>query len=166
MCLTLNECASLRLQGWEGSPWQPTFWILRNVKELSFPLRFSPSYEFQHFVSCRVGDAVFGQAAGCLGSAVLCSGHALVAKPPNVSFTEASTIPTVFLTAYSCLHDEAGIHTKSRVLVHAATGETLNLRDADMLRPGSRWLPFWAVYRNANITDDGCVPFSFLGRAR
>ncbi len=71
---------------------------------------------------CRVGDAVFGQAAGCLGSAVICNGHALVAKPPAVSFMEAATIPTVFLTAYSCLHDEAAICANSRVLVHAATG--------------------------------------------
>ena len=74
---------------------------------------------------CRVGDAVFGQAAGCLGSAVLTSGHTLVPMPPTVTFTEASTIPTVFLTAHSCLHDEAGIDQSSQLLVHAATGETL-----------------------------------------
>ena len=76
-------------------------------------------------LDCRIGDAVFGQAAGCLGSAVLCNGHALVPKPPAVTFTEAATIPTVFLTAYSCLHEEAAISTKSRVLVHAATGVSL-----------------------------------------
>ena len=55
---------------------------------------------------------------------MICNGHALVAKPPAVSFTEAATIPTVFLTAYSCLHDEAAVSTDSRVLVHAATGDT------------------------------------------
>lgn len=68
---------------------------------------------------------MFGQAAGCLGSAVLCSGHTLVPKPPAVTFTEAATIPTVFLTAYACLHDEAGISKESHVLVHAATGEIM-----------------------------------------
>lgn len=67
---------------------------------------------------------MFGQAAGCLGSAVLCDGHALVPKPPAVTFTEAATIPTVFLTAYSCLHEEAAISTESCILVHAATGVT------------------------------------------
>ena len=74
---------------------------------------------------CRVGDAVFGQAAGCLGSAVLTCGQTLVPMPPNVTFAEASTIPTVFLTAHSCLHDEAGISQSSQLLVHAATGEML-----------------------------------------
>ena len=72
-----------------------------------------------------MGDAVFGQAAGCLGSAVLTCGHTLVPMPRTVTFTEASTIPTVFLTAYSCLHDEAGISQSSQLLIHAATGEIL-----------------------------------------
>ena len=72
-----------------------------------------------------MGDAVFGQAAGCLGSAVLTCGHTLVPMPPTVTFTEASTIPTVFLTAHSCLHDEAGISQSSQLLVHAATGEKM-----------------------------------------
>ena len=74
---------------------------------------------------CRVGDAVFGQAAGCLGSAVLTCGHTLVPMPPTVTFAEASTVPTVFLTAHSCLHDEAGISQTSQLLVHAATGQIL-----------------------------------------
>lgn len=42
--------------------------------------------------------------------------------PPMVSFVEAATIPTVFLTAYSCLHDVVSISAASRALIHAATG--------------------------------------------
>jgi NADPH:quinone reductase-like Zn-dependent oxidoreductase len=53
---------------------------------------------------------------------VLCSAHTVVPMPPTVSFVEAATIPTVFLTAYSCLHDAVSISAASRVLIHAATG--------------------------------------------
>lgn len=73
-------------------------------------------------VMCRVGDAVFGQAAGCLGSAVLCDARTVVAMPPGLTFAEAATIPTAFLTAYDCLIETARISKESRVLVHAATG--------------------------------------------
>lgn len=65
---------------------------------------------------------MFGQAAGCLGSAVLCDARTIVPMPPNLSFAEAATIPTVFLTAYDCLREAAGARSGSRVLVHAATG--------------------------------------------
>ncbi|BDA51455.1 probable oleandomycin polyketide synthase, modules 5 and 6 [Coccomyxa sp. Obi] len=70
----------------------------------------------------RVGDAVFGQAAGCLGSAVLCDARTVVPMPPGLTFAEAATIPTAFLTAYDCLRTTACIGKESRVLVHAATG--------------------------------------------
>lgn len=66
---------------------------------------------------------MFGQAAGCLGSAVLADAAALVPMPPAVSFAEAATIPTVFLTAYNCLREAADAKRGSRVLIHAATGE-------------------------------------------
>ena len=70
----------------------------------------------------RVGDAVFGQATGCLGSAVLCNARTVVAMPPGLTFAEAATVPTAFLTAYDCLRATACIGSDSRVLVHAATG--------------------------------------------
>jgi NADPH:quinone reductase-like Zn-dependent oxidoreductase len=65
---------------------------------------------------------VFGQAAGCLGTAVVCNARSVVPQPPNLTSVEAATVPTVFLTAYACLHDEAKTNSRSRVLVHAATG--------------------------------------------
>lgn len=72
---------------------------------------------------------MFGQAAGCLGSAVLCDARTVVGMPPGLTFAEAATIPTAFLTAYDCLRATARISKHSRVLVHAATG-ALNTRGA------------------------------------
>ena len=78
----------------------------------------------QHRWPCmrRVGDAVFGQGTGCLGTAVLVDARTVVPMPPNVTFTQAATVPTVFLTAYDCLFDVAEIGNADHVLVHAATG--------------------------------------------
>ena len=74
------------------------------------------------FCTHRVGDAVFGQGTGCLGTAVLVDARTVVPMPPNVSFTEAATVPTVFLTAYDCLCDVAKIGPTDCILIHAATG--------------------------------------------
>lgn len=70
----------------------------------------------------RVGDLVFGQAAGCLGTAVLSSQHTVVPVPPNVAPEAACTIPTVFLTADACLNAATVVRPGQRVLIHAATG--------------------------------------------
>ena len=70
----------------------------------------------------RLGDVVFGQASGCLGTAVVSPALTVVAQPPGISATEACTIPTVFLTADACLHEAAGIRPGDRCLIHAATG--------------------------------------------
>ena len=72
--------------------------------------------------TCRVGDAVFGQATGCLGTAVLVDARTVVAMPPSLTFVQAATVPTVFLTAQHCLVDVAAVGAPDRVLVHAATG--------------------------------------------
>lgn len=72
--------------------------------------------------ACRVGDAVFGQATGCLGTAVVVDARTVVAMPPGLTFVQAATVPTVFLTARYCLVDVAAVGAADRVLVHAATG--------------------------------------------
>lgn len=59
---------------------------------------------------------------GGMASYVIADGRTLVLQPPNISATEAATIPTAFLTAYECLIEAAGIQRGTRVLVHAATG--------------------------------------------
>ena len=74
---------------------------------------------------CRIGDAVFGQVVGGMGSHVIADPQTLVAQPRNVTAVQAATIPTAFLTAYECLVVAVGIRKDSCVLVHAATGMAL-----------------------------------------
>ncbi|WP_162052188.1 type I polyketide synthase [Gloeothece verrucosa] len=71
----------------------------------------------------QVGDEVMAaQAIGCLGSFVTVSADFVVPKPKNVSFEEAATIPTAFLTAYYGLCQKAQLQKGERVLIHAAAG--------------------------------------------
>lgn len=68
------------------------------------------------------GDAVFGLAAGSLGSHVIASSKTVVPMPPSVTFEEAATMPTVFITVDTALHRIAALAPGHRVLVHAAAG--------------------------------------------
>ncbi len=70
----------------------------------------------------KPGDAVFGLAHGCLGTIVSSPAATLVAMPPNVSFEEASTVPTVFTTVHMALGGAASLKPGERVLVHASAG--------------------------------------------
>lgn len=71
----------------------------------------------------QIGDAVMAVAAsGSLGSFVTVSASFVIAKPEALSFTEAATIPTTFLTAYYGLHHLAKLKPGERVLIHAAAG--------------------------------------------
>ena len=68
------------------------------------------------------GDAVFGLAHGCLGTAVVCQAATLAHMPCNLTFPEAATTPTVFITVDCALHQSAKLQPGERVLVHAAAG--------------------------------------------
>nr|RNJ67694.1 MAG: aminotransferase class I/II-fold pyridoxal phosphate-dependent enzyme [Leptolyngbya sp. IPPAS B-1204] len=71
----------------------------------------------------QVGDAVIAVAAvGSLGQFVTVPAAFVSAKPEALSFSEAATIPTPFLTAYYGLHHLAQIKPGERVLIHAAAG--------------------------------------------
>lgn len=70
----------------------------------------------------KVGDCVFGQATGSLGTMVDVDSLCMALMPPVVNFAEASTLPTVFLTALACLRDAASVKPRQTVLVHAASG--------------------------------------------
>lgn len=74
-----------------------------------------------------VGDLVFGQASGCLGTMVGVDGRAVVPVPVGVSQEAAATLPTVFLTALACLDHAAKVQAGQKVLVHAASGKSLYL---------------------------------------
>ncbi|NJK47853.1 aminotransferase class I/II-fold pyridoxal phosphate-dependent enzyme, partial [Candidatus Gracilibacteria bacterium] len=71
----------------------------------------------------KIGDEVIAsQAIGSLSSYVTVDSRFVVSKPKQLSFEEAATIPTTFLTAYYGLHYLAKIKPGDRVLIHAAAG--------------------------------------------
>ncbi|MBB4885423.1 polyketide synthase 12 [Streptomyces netropsis] len=68
------------------------------------------------------GDRVFGLAAACLGPVAVADHRTLAPIPRGWSFTQAASVPVVFLTAYYGLVDLAGVRPGETVLVHAAAG--------------------------------------------
>ncbi|MBW4534414.1 MAG: aminotransferase class I/II-fold pyridoxal phosphate-dependent enzyme [Pleurocapsa minor HA4230-MV1] len=71
----------------------------------------------------QVGDEVIAaQAVGSLSSHVIVKAQFAIAKPKNLTYTEAATIPTTFLTAYYGLHHLAKIKPGDKILIHAAAG--------------------------------------------
>ncbi len=71
----------------------------------------------------KVGDAVIAaNAVGSMASFVTVSAAFVVPKPDNLSFLEAATLATTFLTAHYGLHHLAQIKAGDRVLIHSATG--------------------------------------------
>jgi NADPH:quinone reductase-like Zn-dependent oxidoreductase len=72
--------------------------------------------------SLKAGDPVFGLAAGSLGSYVHASAKTVVPMPAALTFEQAATMPTVFITVDTALLQLAAITPSDRVLVHAAAG--------------------------------------------
>lgn len=52
-----------------------------------------------------MGDEVFGVAPGCLGRSIIVTQHLVVPKPPNISFEDAATTPTVYVTVFQAFGD-------------------------------------------------------------
>jgi myxalamid-type polyketide synthase MxaB len=74
-------------------------------------------------IDLQIGDKVIAaQAVGSIASFVTVNSNFVVKKPENLSFTEAATIPTTFLTAYYGLNYLAKIKRHDRILIHAAAG--------------------------------------------
>jgi malonyl CoA-acyl carrier protein transacylase len=69
-----------------------------------------------------IGDEVIALAGGTFKSFVITTVDQVFHKPKNLSFAEAVSIPTTFLTAYYGLHQLAQIQAGQRVLIHAAAG--------------------------------------------
>lgn len=65
---------------------------------------------------------MFGQATGCLATAVRGDGRTLVPAPPHLGAAAAAAVPTVYLTADACLRSAARLQAGQTVLIHAATG--------------------------------------------
>ena len=67
----------------------------------------------------RPGEEIFGVAPGCLGSRVSACAHAVVRKPPSLTFAEAAVCPTIFCTVYLTMECASPIR---RALIHAGAG--------------------------------------------
>ncbi|AFZ33823.1 Phenylalanine racemase (ATP-hydrolyzing), Mycocerosate synthase [Stanieria cyanosphaera PCC 7437] len=70
----------------------------------------------------KVGDEIIAIASGSFSNYVTVDANLVIAKPTSLSFTEAATIPTAFLTAYYCLHHLAEIKPGDKILIHSAAG--------------------------------------------
>ncbi len=71
----------------------------------------------------KIGDEVIAaQALGSLSSFVTVNAQFVIVKPKQLSFTEAATVATTFLTASYGLHYLAKIKRGDRILIHAAAG--------------------------------------------
>ncbi|WP_443065660.1 SDR family NAD(P)-dependent oxidoreductase [Streptomyces sp. NBC_00557] len=69
-----------------------------------------------------VGDRVMGLFSGSFGPVAIADARRVARIPRGWSFTQAASVPVVFLTAYYALNDLGGVRAGERVLVHAAAG--------------------------------------------
>ncbi len=70
----------------------------------------------------KPGDAVVGLAPYAFRSHLTVKAEVVFRKPFHLSFAEAATLPTVFLTAYYALVHLAQMQPGERVLIHAGAG--------------------------------------------
>ena len=70
----------------------------------------------------KVGDAVIALAPRAFDAVAYTRTNMAVFKPDNLSFADAVTAPSAFLTAYHGLHNLAKLQPGERVLIHAAAG--------------------------------------------
>ncbi len=70
----------------------------------------------------QAGDRVAGMAPRCFASHTTVDARMTFPVPPGVSFEQAATLPTVFLTAYYAIEHLARACEGESILIHAATG--------------------------------------------
>ncbi|MFI7663622.1 SDR family NAD(P)-dependent oxidoreductase [Micromonospora parva] len=68
------------------------------------------------------GDRVMGLLPGSFGPVAVTDRQTLVRIPEGWTFTQAASVPIVFLTAYHGLREVAGLREGEAVLVHSAAG--------------------------------------------
>ena len=106
----------------------------------------------------RVGDAVVAaQAMGSLRQFITVPTDFVVPKPAGMSFADAVTVPTTFLTAYYGLVHCAQLKKGDRVLIHAASGgvgqaavQIAQSIGAEIFATAS--LPKWDFLRSTSIS--------------
>jgi polyketide synthase 12 len=69
-----------------------------------------------------IGDRVFGLLRAGFGSHSVVDHRRVIRMPARWSFTQAASIPLVFLTAYHALVDLADLRAGERILIHAGAG--------------------------------------------
>ena len=69
-----------------------------------------------------IGDDVVGLASACFATYAIAPATGMIRKPAALTFAEAATVPSAFLTAYYALERIAHIGRGDRVLIHAAAG--------------------------------------------
>lgn len=70
----------------------------------------------------KPGDAVVGMAPYCFRSHVTVHRDMVFRKPEGMSFTDAATLPTVFLTSHYAINELARMEKGESILIHAGTG--------------------------------------------
>jgi len=70
----------------------------------------------------KPGDEVFGTCGGAFAEYACASESALVAKPDNVTFAQAASVPIAGLTALQGLRDKGQIQPGQTVLINGAAG--------------------------------------------
>jgi len=70
----------------------------------------------------RPGDSVFGACRGAFAEYACASEGALAAKPDNVTFEQAASVPIAALTALQGLRDKGKIQAGMKVLINGAAG--------------------------------------------
>lgn len=68
------------------------------------------------------GDAVLCFGPACFATHVTVRSTMVAAKPVELGFAAAATIPTVFFTVYYSLHHLANLRRGERILIHGAAG--------------------------------------------
>ncbi len=70
----------------------------------------------------KAGDHVVGMAPYCFRSYVTVHRNMVFRKPDTMSFVEAATLPTVFLTSHYAICELARMEKGESILIHAGTG--------------------------------------------
>ncbi len=70
----------------------------------------------------KAGDNVVGMAPYCFRSFVTVHRNMVFRKPDTMSFVEAATLPTVFLTTHYAINELARMEKGESILIHAGTG--------------------------------------------
>ncbi|WNG18885.1 SDR family NAD(P)-dependent oxidoreductase [Cystobacter fuscus] len=69
-----------------------------------------------------VGDPVVAFARSAMASHVVVDARFVARRPPDMGVEEASSIPSVFMTAWYALHHLAHLGAGERILIHSAAG--------------------------------------------